>query len=90
LEYRRHEPVDLTLPLITAGKDDGERVYYIAGHIVSYIASVWEHVAEADGKIVFNKLHVAQHLGDAVDKVRRKEHKTLKGRGRRPFVGDTL
>jgi transposase len=43
-----------------------------------YIASVREHLAEADGKIVFDKFHVAKHLGDAVDKVRRRENKTLK------------
>ena len=46
-----------------------------------YIASVRAHVPEADGKIVFDKFHVAQHLGDAVDKVRRKENKTLKAAG---------
>lgn len=46
-----------------------------------YIASVREHVPEADGKIVFDKFHVAQHLGDAVDKVRRKENKTLQAAG---------
>ena len=43
-----------------------------------YIASVREHLPEADGKIVFDKFHVAKHLGDAVDKVRRRENKTLK------------
>src|SRR6516164_5849279 len=42
-----------------------------------YIASVREHVSEADG----DKFHVAKHLGDAVDKVRRKESKTLKAAG---------
>jgi transposase len=46
-----------------------------------YIASVRLHVPEADGKIVFDKFHVAQHLGEAVDKVRRKEHKILKAAG---------
>lgn len=46
-----------------------------------YIGSVREHVPEADGKIVFDKFHVAKHLGEAVDKVRRKEHKTLKAAG---------
>ena len=46
-----------------------------------YIVSVREHVPEADGKIVFDKFHVAQHLGDAVDRVRRKENKTLKAAG---------
>jgi transposase len=46
-----------------------------------YIASVREHVPEADGKIVFDKFHVAQHLGEAVDRVRRKENQTLKASG---------
>ena len=46
-----------------------------------YVASVRAHVPEADSKIVFDKFHVAQHLGDAVDRVRRKEHKTLKAAG---------
>jgi transposase len=46
-----------------------------------YVASVRAHVPEADGKIVFDKFHVAQHLGDAVDKVRRKENKTLRAAG---------
>src|SRR4249920_2905274 len=46
-----------------------------------YIASLLAHVPEADGKIVFDKFHVAQHLGDAVDKVRRKENKTLRAAG---------
>jgi transposase len=46
-----------------------------------YVASVRAHVPGADGKIVFDKFHVAQHLGDAVDKVRRKENKTLKAAG---------
>ena len=46
-----------------------------------YIASLRSHVPEADGKIVFDKFHVAQHLGNAVDKVRRKENKTLKASG---------
>jgi transposase len=46
-----------------------------------YIASVRNHVPEADGKIVFDKFHVAQHLGDAVDQVRRKENRILKAAG---------
>ena len=46
-----------------------------------YIRSVREHVPEADGKIVFDKFHVAQHLSQAVDRVRRKENKTLRAAG---------
>ena len=46
-----------------------------------YITSVREHVPGADGKIVFDKFHVAQHLGEAVYRVRRKENKTLRAAG---------
>ena len=48
-----------------------------------YIASVRERVSEADG----DKFHVAKHLGDAVDKVRRKGHKTLKAAGDERLAG---
>jgi transposase len=34
-------------------------------------------VPEADRKIVFDKFHVAKHLGDAVDRVRRQENRVL-------------
>jgi len=40
-----------------------------------YIQSTLDHVPDADRKIAFDKFHVAKHLGDAVDKVRRQEHK---------------
>jgi transposase len=46
-----------------------------------YIASVREHVPEAGGKIVFDKFHIAKHLGEAVDRVRRRENKTLRAAG---------
>jgi transposase len=34
-----------------------------------YVDSVRAHLAEADEKIVFDKFHVAKHLGEAVDQV---------------------
>jgi len=37
--------------------------------------------AASEGKIAFDKFHVAKHLGDAVDKVRRAEHRELKREG---------
>lgn len=46
-----------------------------------YIKSVREHVPNADEKIAFDRFHVAKHLGDAVDKVRRGEHRELKSDG---------
>jgi transposase len=42
-----------------------------------YISSASEHVPDADRKIAFDKFHVAKHLGEAVDRVRRQEHRAL-------------
>jgi transposase len=46
-----------------------------------YIASVLEHVTDAVKKIVFDKFHIAGHLGEAVDRVRRSENKILQAAG---------
>jgi hypothetical protein len=46
-----------------------------------YIASVREDLPGAETKIVFDKFHIAKHLGEAVDRVRRREQKTLKAAG---------
>ena len=40
-----------------------------------------KYVAEAQRKIAFDKFHVAKHLGDAVDQVRRAESRKLAGLG---------
>ena len=52
-----------------------------------YVASVGEHLAEGKQKIVFDKFHIAKHLGEAVDRVRRKEHKALKAEGDERLTG---
>ncbi len=46
-----------------------------------YISSTQKHVPDARQKIAFDKFHVIKHLGDAVDKVRRSEHKDLVEQG---------
>jgi len=46
-----------------------------------YIGSVRNYVPDADSKLVFDKFHVAKHLGDAVDRVRRQENKALRADG---------
>jgi transposase len=43
----------------------------------SYIASIKKYVEDAQEKIVFDKFHVAAHLGKAVDMVRRRENRGL-------------
>jgi transposase len=46
-----------------------------------YIRSVEKLIPGAEKKICFDKFHMAQHLGNAVDKVRREEHRRLKREG---------
>lgn len=42
-----------------------------------YISATRDHVPDADDKIAFDRFHVAKLLGDAVDKVRRDEHRAF-------------
>ena len=46
-----------------------------------YVNSVRTNLEGGEGKIVFDKFHIAKHLGDAVDKIRRRENRTLKAAG---------
>lgn len=46
-----------------------------------YRTTVRAHVPDADAKIVFDKFHILQHVGDAVDQVRKAEHKVLAAAG---------
>ena len=46
-----------------------------------YISATIEHVPGAETKIAFDKFHVAKHLGDAVDTVRRVENRQLRSVG---------
>jgi len=52
-----------------------------------YIAATERHVPDAGKKIAFDKFHIAQHLGEAIDKVRRGEHKQLKAAGDERLTG---
>jgi len=51
-----------------------------------YVDSTKEHLKDAEKKIVFDKFHVASHLGKAVDQVRRRENKELLRRDDRRLV----
>jgi len=50
-----------------------------------YINSTEAHAPQA--KIVFDKFHIAKHLGDAVDQVRRQENRELRRSGDDRLVG---
>jgi transposase len=49
------------------------------------MTSTMKNVPEA--KIVHDKFHIAKYLGEAVDKVRRTEHRELKQDGESPLTG---
>jgi transposase len=46
-----------------------------------YVNSTRRFLPEAHGKIVFDKFHIAKHLSEAVDLVRRRENKQLREAG---------
>jgi len=46
-----------------------------------YLLSTRAHLPDADAKIVHDPFHLVRHLNDAVDAVRRSEHKALLARG---------
>lgn len=46
-----------------------------------FVNSTRQHLPEAGHKIVFDKFHIAKHLCEAVDLVRRRENKQLKAAG---------
>lgn len=53
----------------------------------AYEKSIRQHVPRADEKIVYDKFHIAKHLGEAVDRVRRQENKQLRSDGDERLVG---
>jgi transposase len=64
-EDRKQESLDGFWGTLTEGRRNGiEAVAMDMWDL--YVESVREHVADADRKIVFDKFHVAQHLGQAV------------------------
>jgi transposase len=76
-EDRKQESLDGFWATLTPEQQDG--IEAIAMDMWEpYIQSTRAHLAEADSKIVFDKFHVAKHLHEAVDQVRRREHRTLK------------
>ena len=46
-----------------------------------YINSVKEHLSSAEDKIVFDRFHIMKHMGEAVDTVRKGEHRELRAEG---------
>jgi transposase len=79
-EDRKRESVDGFWPTLSEEQIKG--IQAVAMDMWDpFVESVRKHVPDGDGKIVFDKFHVAKHLGDAVDQVRRTENKTLRESG---------
>ncbi len=53
----------------------------------AFINATLESLPGAEEKIAFDKFHVAKYLGEAVDKVRRHEHKALMAEGHEDLKG---
>ncbi len=53
----------------------------------AFINATLESIPGAEEKIAFDKFHVAKYLGEAVDKVRRQEHKALMAEGYEDLKG---
>ncbi len=53
----------------------------------AYIYATLDCVPDAENKIAFDRFHVAKYLGEAVDKVRRQEHKILRAQGDTTLTG---
>jgi len=53
----------------------------------AFINATLESLPKAGEKIAFDKFHVAKYLGEAVDKVRRQEHKALMKEGYEDLKG---
>ena len=79
-EDRKQSSLDGFWPTLTKEQTD-----WIAGVALDmwdpYVKSIRAHLPQAEEKMVFDKFHVAKHLGEAVDKVRRTEHKELHAEG---------
>jgi len=85
-EDRKQESLDGFWATLTSEQRDG--IEAIAMDMWEpYIQSTCAPMADADGKIVFDKFHVAKHLPEAVDQVRRREHRALQRTGDTRLTG---
>jgi len=83
---RKQESLDGFWPTLTPAQRDG--ITAVAMDMWEpYVQSTRAHLPGAEGKIVFDKFHVVKHLHDAVDHVRRGEHRALRRVGDARLTG---
>lgn len=85
-EDREEKSLDGFWPTLTAEQLGGIEAVAI-DMWDAYLNSLRKYLPDADKKIVFDKFHIAQHLTDAVDRVRRKENKVLQEKGDKRLKG---
>ena len=76
LEDRKAESLDIWLK----GRSDEEKANFRTITMDMwdpFIKAIRDNVPKAEEKICFDRFHVAQHLGKALDKVRAEEHRSL-------------
>jgi transposase len=79
-EHRTTESLDEFWSSLTAEQIDA--VQAVAMDMWDpYVISTLNHLPDAQSKIVFDKFHIAKHLSEAVDQVRRRENKLLRAHG---------
>jgi transposase len=79
-EDRREETLDRFFAALP--EDVRERIECIAMDMwIPYRASCRKWIADADKKTVLDRFHIEKHLNEAVDKVRKQEHRALKAQG---------
>ena len=79
-EHRTTESPDEFWSSLTA--EQGEAVQAVAMDMWDpYLTSTLNHLPDAQRKIVFDIFHIAKHLSEAVDQVRRRENKLLRAQG---------
>jgi transposase len=52
-----------------------------------YINSVEAHLPDPEDKIVFDRFHIMKHMGEALDTVRKREHRELRAEGLATLTG---
>jgi len=85
-EEREEKSLDGFWPTLTVQQIDSIEAVAI-DMWEAYLNSLRKHLPNADKKIVFDKFHIAQHLTDAIDRVRRKENKHLQLEGDKRLKG---
>ena len=79
-EHRRKSTLDAYFQGLTNQQKEG--IQAVAMDMWDpYVQSVEENLPNGEEKIVFDRYHIMKHMNDAVDKVRKKEHRALMKEG---------